>query len=75
VPEYIVYVKEIHFCPTRVTADSPEDALGAVKEGDGDELPLQYVDTESGGWLVTEAPEGGLVPEYEHVESLIEDVW
>ena len=76
-PDYIVYRKETHFCPVKVTADTMDEAVRDVQDGGGDDQDTQYFDTESDGWRVCEAPADGSTPDHEdvtqRVESLDED--
>jgi hypothetical protein len=39
---YIIEVPEVHYQQVRVEADSPEEALAKVREGDGDYLEAEY---------------------------------
>lgn len=43
--KYTVTVKEIHDSYVEVEADSPEQALEKVKNGEGDEVCLEYNST------------------------------
>lgn len=46
-PNYLVEVPEVHYQTVRITADSPQDALAKVRDGDGDYLDgrLEYSHT------------------------------
>ena len=39
---YIIEVPEVHYQQVRVEADSPEEALAKVREGDGEYLEMEY---------------------------------
>lgn len=73
-PEYIVYKKEIYFCPVRVTADTATDAVAEAREGVGDEEATQYLDTDEDGWKIALAPQDGSLPDHENVTRYTEEL-
>lgn len=55
---YTITVKEIHDSYVEVEANSPEEALEKCKNGEGDEIAVEYVRTlDESTWNVHENPE------------------
>lgn len=42
---YYVQVPEVHISTVEIEADSPEQALGRVRDGEGKEVNLEYLGT------------------------------
>ena len=52
---YRVFVRETHTAHMRVEADSKEDAVVAILEGDGEQVALEYNSgSDPAGWIVEE---------------------
>lgn len=55
-PKYTVLVREVHVSHMVVEADSPEEAIKKIKDGDGDEATCEYSHTlDSETWSVDDA--------------------
>jgi hypothetical protein len=46
-PKYIVKRPELHICQVEIEAESPQEAIDKVAEGEGDEISTEYSDTHS----------------------------
>ena len=58
---YIVGVREVHVSSMKITAESKEQAIDLIKEGDGEEVNLEYSHTlDSDLFTVEEVIEGEL---------------
>ena len=58
---YYVQVREVHVSTREIVADSPEDALEKVKDGEGDEITCEYSHTlDDDTWSIDDA-EGNVV--------------
>ena len=54
--KYTVLVREVHISHMEVEADSPEEAIEKVKEGEGDEATCEYSHTlDDDTWSVDDA--------------------
>lgn len=64
---YYVHIREVHVSTREVEADSPEEALEKVKDGDGEETMCEYSHTlDDETWTVEDA-EGNIVrDQYPH---------
>jgi len=54
-PRFRVLVREIHVTTCLIDADTPEEAIEAVREGDGDFILSEYVETLSHDTWTVEA--------------------
>ena len=55
-PPYIVKRAEVHHSYNEIDAESPEDAIQKVKDGDGDEVCLEYSRTLDEEYTVVTLP-------------------
>jgi len=60
--KYTVLVREVHVSHMEVEADSPQEALKAVREGGGEETCLEYSHTldSNSTWQVLDNEQGQL---------------
>lgn len=55
-PKYHIGVREVHIAIMEINADSKEEAIISIQEGNGEEVSLEYSHTlDSNLWTVEEA--------------------
>ena len=51
-PKYIVNRPELHYSILKIEAETPEEALALVKDGEGEEIACEYSHTLDNQWSV-----------------------